>query len=266
MPAEPAPVPKPAPTARPAVSDRALPELPLADRAAAAHALEARFPAEWKAKVTVDAIGLPETLELQVDPPITGATATARVLAIVRDHPDVFGVRDPTRLAAWLRYAQVYVGEGERWTGELTARVVGRHVAFEGHLWPVDSPAVPLDLAEAAIRPFIGKTGTAPSKCLRPCDKIAVRLVRDSFTLEPATALVCRDGVLHPRAAIAVEVVPGNIQFDGRDRMPRLVDAVTGEAIDDDFVMPRHGWQRGTGVELVHTSHYSFRHSCMAPR
>lgn len=261
-----APAAKPTPPARPVVADHALPVLTLAARDAAARAVEARFPATWKPTATVDAAGLPETLELQVDPPITDATATERVLAIVRERPDVFGVRDAKRLAAWVRYAQVYVGEGERWTGELSARVAGRHVKLEGHVWPVDSPAVPIELAEAAIRPFIGQTGSAPSKCLPPCDKVAITLVRESFTLEPATALVCRDGVFHPRAAIAIEVVPGNIAFDGRDRIPRLIDAITGEAIDDDFVMPRHGWQHGTGVELVHASHYSFRHSCMAPR
>jgi hypothetical protein len=71
-------------------------------------------------------------------------------------------------------------------------------------------------------------------------DHTAVTTVRSTFELHGGIALVCRDGVMRPRAAIAIQVMMGSVRdIPGLDKLPELVDARTLEPITAGYEFPQ---------------------------
>jgi len=220
-----------------------------AEQAKAQAAIEASFPARWRAKAKVDQAGFVAELAVTVPRPISDADAVARTIEVVGEHPAAFGVMDPRALRGLRDRATVRVGEGERWTGNILAHFQARSLRFYGHLWPVETPRpAELDRSKLLER-YVGLKGTRPSKCdCRHDDEIVLDL--ESFAVDAGVALICKDGELRPRPAIAMRAEIGAGTVHGLEEMPRLLDAVTRERIDDDFVMPPYGEGEPTSREV----------------
>ena len=206
----------------------------------AAKTAAASFPEAWHAKVEVDEVGMPETIELAVPTAIDDDHAAERVLEIVRDHAGLFGIQDKRKLHSHRDYADVSVGEGERWTGAIEAHYEGTKLIVRGHLWPIATPESPAIDRKKLLAPYVGKKGTAPSKCkCRTTEEITTR--EANFRVDVAVALVCKAGVLTPRMAIAIDPELGSAKVPALENMPRLLDATSRERITDDFTMPPYG-------------------------
>jgi hypothetical protein len=211
-----------------------------AEQAKAQAAIEASFPARWRARAKVNYAGFVAELAVTVPTPITDADAVARTIAIVGRHAAAFGVLDPKALRGQRDHADVYIGEGERWTGNIMAHYEARRLRIYGHLWPIDTPRPAEIDRPKLLDKYLGLRGTRPSKC--DCgrdDELVLDL--ESFSVDAGIALVCKDGELRPRAAIAMRAEIGSGIVPGLEEMPRLLDAETRERIDDDFVMPPYG-------------------------
>jgi len=207
------------------------------DQAVRADQLAQTFPASWHAKVRVDQAGMPEQVELAVTIPM--AEAEARVTEIVRERASWFGIADPRAMHVTTRYSDVVVGVGDRWTGSLVASVQADHIIMWGHLWPITTERVSTKPAERVLRPFIGLTGSVPSRCLCGHDTVGITTRRETFELHGGMALVCHGGVLRPRAAIAIRVMIGSVRsIPGLDKLPELVDARTLEPITVGYEFP----------------------------
>ena len=211
-----------------------------AEQAKAQAAIEASFPARWRARAKVDHAGFVAELAVTVPTPITDADAVARTIELVGGHAAAFGVLDPKALHGQRDHADVHLGEGERWTGNIMAHYEARSLRVYGHLWPIDTPK-PAELDRSKLlEKYLGLRGTRPSKCdCRHDDELVLDL--DSFSVDAGIAMICKDGELRPRAAIAMRAEIGAGTVPGLDEMPRLLDAVTRERIDDDFLMPPYG-------------------------
>ncbi|MBC7975007.1 MAG: hypothetical protein H7138_08485 [Myxococcales bacterium] len=220
------------------------------EQAKAQAAIEAKFPPRWRAKAKVDHAGFIAELAVTVPTPITDADAIERTIEVVGHHPAAFGVLDPRALRGQRSRADVHLGEGERWTGNIIASYDARRLRIYGHLWPVETPR-PVELDRAKLlEKYLGLRGTRPSKC--DCARREDELVLDleSFTVDAGIAMVCKDGELRPRPAIAMRAEIGSATVPGLEDMPRLVDAETRERIDDDFLMPPYGEGEPTSREI----------------
>jgi len=221
-----------------------------AEQAKAEASIEASFPARWRAKAKVDHAGFVSELAVTVPKPISDADAVARTIEIVGGHASAFGVMDPKALRGQRDRGRVHLGEGERWTGNIMAHYDARRVRFYGHLWPVETPR-PTDLDRPKLlEKYLGLKGTRPSKC--DCGRVDDEIVLDveSFSVDAGVAMICKDGELRPRPAIAMRAEIGAGTVHGLEEMPRLLDAVTRERIDDDFLMPPYGEGEPTSREV----------------
>jgi len=217
------------------------PVLSEAEQAKAASAIAASFPTRWRAQVKVDHAGLVSELAVTLPAPISDADATARIVEIVGAHASAFGVLDAKALHGQRDRADVHLGHGERWTGNLLAHYEGKRLRLYGHFWPIETPKPPEVDRGKLLERYIGLKGTRPSRC--NCRRTVDEIVLDagSFSVDAGIAMVCEDGELRPRPAIALRANLGGATVPGLESMPRLLDAVTREPIDDDFVMPPYG-------------------------
>jgi hypothetical protein len=229
-----------APAAQAAGPRDRFPVLGEAEQARAAAAIAASFPARWKAQARVDHAGFASELAVTLPAPLADADATARILEIVGAHAAAFGVLDPRALHGQRDHGDVRIGHGERWTGNLLAHYEGRSLRLYGHFWPVQTPRPPQVDRDKLVERYVGLKGTRPSRCnCRDVDEVV--LDASSFSVDAGLAMVCDDGELRPRPAIAVRANLGSATVPGLEGMPRLLDATTREPIDADFVMPPYG-------------------------
>lgn len=211
-----------------------------AEQAKAQAAVEASFPARWRARAKVDHAGFIAELAVTVPTPIIEADAVARTIEVVAGHAAAFGVLDPKALHGQGDRGDVRLGAGERWTGNIMAHFEARRLRVYGHLWPIETPK-PADVDRGRLlEKYIGLRGIRPSKCdCRHDDDVVLDV--DSFSIDAGIAMICKDGELRPRPAIAMRAEIGAGTVPGLEEMPRLLDAVTRERIDDDFLMPPYG-------------------------
>lgn len=232
-----------APTAQAAGPRDRFPVLGEAEQAKAAAAIAASFPARWKAQARVDHAGFVSELAVTLPAPLTEADAVARILELIGGHAAAFGVLDPRALHGQRDHADVRIGNGERWTGNVLAHYEGKSLRLYGHFWPVQTPRPAQVDRDKLLERYVGLKGTRPSRGARRDNEDVDEVVLDasSFSVDAGLAMVCDDGELRPRPAIAVRANLGSATVPGLDGMPRLLDATTREPIDDDFVMPPYG-------------------------
>jgi len=215
------------------------PMLSKAQKVETAKTLAATFGKAAKAKVEVDDVGLIEHVELTLAAAVKDDDKIEAALALVRDHAAAFGVRDPKALHAKIQYSDVVIGEGARWTGGITVQIFKAQVNTRGHLWPIETPAPPAVDKDKLLKKFYGLDGSAPSRC--DCRKEDLfKTDASSFDVHVGVAMICKDKVLTPRAAIVVTThFRGNVK--GLEDLPWLLDATSRERISDDFLFPDGG-------------------------
>jgi hypothetical protein len=239
--------------AAPAVSFPTLDHAAQARRAAnLAHEIDARL-------VDVDWSGMIRHAEVPVAATVTDRDTSAVLLALVRAHPEAFGVRDPAQAHVVELYHSLFIGEGRRWTGQLQARLQDHALWIDGHLWPVETPAIAVDRAKV-LAPYLGIAVTMPSRC-KCRSTYTLTTVPESFELVAGVAMVCRDGRVE-----ATPVIWVHRMFNGGtptlDALPELVDPSTRAPVHGDFDLPAAGELGERGPELRNTTGYNGSHGC----
>lgn len=240
---QPAVAPPVAPVAAPAIDAgvavrRSFDVVPGAEREARARAIEARLPAAWQPKVRVDFAGYPAVVELALPDAITDRFGAVEQL--LRDHAELFGIRGPLVKRIETPGQRHVYGAGRRWTGSIHVYLDGPRVTMSGHLWPIDTPVIPLAAGESVVSPYYGRHARYLSRC-KGCSDRDVVLRAESFGLAPSIALVCEDGRVTPRPAIAIEKrYRGEIDGSPEPQIPDLVDATS--------LLPIEGFVPGDGA------------------